>query len=270
MIGGNAAGEHLMLTSTAHGTKGYIKLYDDLQLLSNIIRDSGATARVTLATSSPHVSLTGDLDVSGHGAIGSDAVPMAANVLRVVETSDAPVHIGGYFLVHGNRAAAGQATYGVAGGAFGEGTPSSSMVAGLYYFAQHNSASPCTHLVGIYTMVQSGASGTGALAVARAIYAAVSYWGGSKPATVIGLDIEEQGHASAGVAEGLHIDDQTAVTVRLLELGPAVPYLRLVGGANPAANESNLSLKFGATLKQVTEYDADSASAGYRALRVPN
>jgi hypothetical protein len=49
------------------------------------------------------------------------------------------------------------------------------------------------------------------------------------------------------------MENLAGTTVRLLELGPATPYLRLVGGAAPAANCTNLYLAEGVvpTLRQV-------------------
>ncbi len=68
IIGGTAAGESLSLQSTAHATRGYVRAQDDLQLLSNIIRDSAANQRLTLAAASPHVTLSGDLRVTQRSA----------------------------------------------------------------------------------------------------------------------------------------------------------------------------------------------------------
>lgn len=68
-----------------------------------------------------------------------------------------------------------------------------------------------------------------------------------------GVDIEDQGGSGVGTAYGLRILDQTASTVRLLELGPTTPYLRLLGGADPPTDKSNLYLKFGSTLYRVVK-----------------
>lgn len=141
---------------------------------------------------------------------------------------------------------------------------------GLYFFAKHDTPSACYSVMPVYLAMQSGVAGSGALSYATGITISPAVWLGSKPGTSKGVDLHNQGGAGVGTAYGYKATDQIATTVRLLELGPAVPYLRLGGGANPAANTSHLHLKLGATLKQVTEYDADSAGVGYRALRVPN
>lgn len=270
IFGGTGPIEHLTLYSTLNASRGYVRAQDDLQLLSNIIRDSGGTARVTVALASPHIRLTGDLDVSAHAAIGDGATPAADHALNVIATLDTHPAVAGYFSIKGNRAASPQFTYGLSGGAQGEGTPSTSFVYGLYFFAQHNTPSTCYQLGGILVQQQSGGGGSGALTAARGLYVSAGYWAAAFPAYSHGLDIEDQGHASTTVAYGVLVDDQTGIAVRLLELGPATPYLRLVGGAAPAANQSNLYVRMGATLKLVTEGAADSGGAGFRQVRVPN
>jgi len=239
-------------------------------LRTPLIKDTSGNNRVAIAAASPHVAITGDLDVSGLGAFGSGASPYAGRAVSVIETSTAHPTSALYVLVYGNRAAGPQFTYGCSGGATAQGTPSAAYVYGLYYFAQHNTASPCYQLGGIIMQIQSGASGSGALSAARGLQLSAAYWGGAKPDTVIGVEQEQLGGAGVVTAYGYKCVDQAATTVRLLELGPATPYLRLLGGADPAANQSNLLLKLGAALKLITEYGVDTAGAGYRALRVPN
>jgi len=159
---------------------------------------------------------------------------------------------------------------GLAGGASVQGTPFIGYAYGLYFYAGHDTESPCYSTIPIYIMQQSGAAGTGALSFGTGIQIAGAGWSGSKPGESKGISIGDQGGAGVVTAYGVDMVDQTGATVRLLELGPPTPYLRLGGGANPAANVSHLSLKFGATLKVLSEYDADSAGVGYRAVRVPN
>lgn len=268
--GGTGSTQHLTLHSTVHPTPGYIRLQDDLQLLSNKVRDSGGNERITLATSSPHVALAGDLRVPAHAAIGSGAVVLAGYALRVVETLTLHPSAAAHFEAHGQRPGGPQFTYGIAGIASGEQASGLMFTYGLYFSALHAGAAPCNALGAIAVQQQSSVAGSGALAIARGFYLMVGYWGGSKPTTSIGLDIENQGHASVTTAYGVLVDDQTGVAVRLLELGPATPYFRVVGGGAPAANESNLYVRMGATLKLVTEGAADSGGAGFRQVLVPN
>jgi hypothetical protein len=264
IIGGTAAGENLSLQSTAHPTRGYVRAQDDLQLLSNIIRDSAANQRLTLAAASPHVTLTGDLHVTQRSGF-AEATPNEGRLVSIIGTLSTHPANAIYAQVYGNRVDGPQFTYGLNGAAVGQGTPSASWVYGLYFFAQHDSASPCFQLGGILVQQQSGASGTGAISVAKGLLVSAAYWGGSKPASVYGVDIEDQGGSGVGTAYGLHILDQTATTVRLLELGPATPYLRLVGGAAPGVNLTNLYLKEGGTLRRVQCVDPGAGGANLQA-----
>jgi hypothetical protein len=92
----------------------------------------------------------------------------------------------------------------------------------------------------------------------------VNYWlrqpvmfGGSPSVSLVrGIYIENQGGYSAiSDVESLKIEDITSNTGHkyLIEAGPSMPYLRLVGGGDPPANKSNLYLKFGSTLYRVVK-----------------
>ena len=84
--------------------------------------------------------------------------------------------------------------------------------------------------------------------------------------TQYGIVVEDQ-YSSAGynvptTVYGLKIDDISGGTNRyLLELGPATPNLRLLGGAAPGANLTNLYLNEGATLRRVQWVDPGAGGA---------
>ena len=257
---GDGTNDHSVLSNLGYAQSGHTgfvpsqgeALIEILRLTQNTIRDSGGNNRITLSPTSPHVTVDGDLRVSQHAAF-ADATPSDGRLVSVIGTLSTHPACGVYNLVYGNRAAGPQFTYGLSGGAVGQGTPSASYVYGLYFFAQHNTPSPCYQLGGILIQQQSGASGTGILSTVRGLHVSAAYWGASKPDNVFGIDIENQGGSGAGTAYGLRILDQTAATVRLLELGSTTPYLRLVGGADPPTDKSNLYLKFGSTLYRVVK-----------------
>jgi hypothetical protein len=74
--------------------------------------------------------------------------------------------------------------------------------------------------------------------------------------TTWGLRINGPGYSCMQDVYGIQCTDFTAPTgfIRLLELGPSTPYLRVVGGAPAGANQTNLWLSEGAaptTLRQV-------------------
>jgi len=264
IIGGVAAGENLTLQSTAHAARGVVQVIDALRLISGLIQDSTGNVRLALATASPNVTLTGDLRVTQRSAF-ADATPDQGKLLNVIGTLSTHPANAIYAQVYGNRAAGPQFTYGLAGAAVAQGTPSAAYVYGLYLYAKHDTPSPCLQLGGILVQQQSGAPGTGALTLAKGLYIQAAYWGGSKPASVYGVDIEDQGGSGTGTAYGLRCADQTATTVRLLELGPATPYLRLVGGTVPGANLTNLYLNEGGTLRRVQWVDPGAGGANLQA-----
>lgn len=244
---GGGVSDHAALSNLAYaqsGHSGFVPsqgeaLIDILRLNQNLIRDSDGNDRLQLATTSPHITLLGDL---------------AASYLSITATRDTHPATGLQADVTGNRSSGGgQFTYGIAGMALGAGTPNYAVVYGLYFSAKHATPSPCLQLGGIAIQQQSTPEGTGPLGIARGLSVPVSYWGGRHPLTSIGLDIEDQGGASVVTAYGVRVYDQTAAIVRLLELGPTTPYLRLLGGGDPPADKSNLYLKFGSTLYRVVK-----------------
>jgi len=131
---------------------------------------------------------------------------------------------------------------------------------GLFFYAYHDSALTTNSLTGIYTYLRSGAAGTGPLTAAYGIDIG-ALWQASQPATVTGIRLPNLGGAGVGQATGLQISDQTAAIVHLLEIGPATPYLRLLGGAAPGANLTNLYLNEGGTLRRIQWIDPGNGGA---------
>ena len=217
----------------------------------DIIRmDVAGTERFVLQNTTPHLTLTGDLQVSGTLGIGT--APAVNYALDATVTTIYSPSVGGRFVAYGTGTGGGQLTYGLFGGAYGRGTPTYSAVMGLVFGAYHGSSSPCVQLTGIQVQLQSEGAGSGAITLGKGIYVYNSYYGNAVPTTSYGIDIGQVGAAGTTTAYGLHIVDQLGTTVRLLELGPATPYLRLEGGAAPAGVNSNLIVNFGGTLYRLT------------------
>ena len=244
VIGGLAASENLTLQSTAHATRGRVRVQDYLQLLTNRIYDSGNNRRILLATTSPHIALYGDLDVSGKAEIG----PYPYTTGYVLVNAGGWSALGEAYAFYGHMtgvaATGSQITVGLLGNAWGSGTPTLAYTYGLYFWVIHDSPAT-TEMGAIITRLESGDSGSGPITIARGVYLPDAAWAGSKPITLVAFDVGDQGIGAGGTAYGLRIADQTATTVRLLELGPVTPYLRLVGGAPPAANCTHLWLAEG-------------------------
>jgi hypothetical protein len=266
LAGGVDAQDWLVLQSTVDATRGGIEIKDKVMLTHGGVYDSGDALRLQIDTSSPHVTISDDLKVEGQAEFGASPYGFYGALVNAGGSSPGSPAIGIYDLITGTASSGTQLTTGLFGGASGQGSPTIASVVGLYFYAQHNSAGLAAVLTAIYAQLISGSSGSGAITTARGVHLPTATWTGSKPTTVAGVDVEEQGGAGTGTAYGQRIADQTATTVRLLELGPATPYLRLVGGANPAANQTNLYLKEQATLRRVQWKDGAAVGAGDKVM----
>ena len=266
--GGLAASEHLTLQSTAHATRGRVRAQDDVQLLSNILRDSGGNERVKLATASPHIVLTGNVRLEG--MVGFQCDPTAGVDLNIcpgvgdftalrkvieISPSGAVMDADTSF-----AAVSGKANVTVNAGR------TASYIDGLYYQAAIIGDGNATAMHGV-----------------RALIGAVAHYGTITDATALkadspfllmtesvitraqGLLVDNQGSAYVATACGVRIADQTgSLANRCLEVGPATPYLRVLGGWTPTANQTPLYLSEGATptLRQLRTKAGDTLGAG--------
>ena len=248
----------------------------------------GAGPLLSTGASGDDLFLVGDLDVSGHLAVGSLAGIQANEGLRIQETFASggsfqarglfvtvdntgagvgPFVGGGFFAEH--KGASSRTAIGLFGQATTSATADGSSVEGLNFAASaHAGACRVAEVAGVKVAVQSYGQ-TGEVVACYGLKV-VGYWSGAKPTTAealyIGPDFAPSG---VGTAYGLHCADlQGSVAVRLLEIGPATPYLRLVGGTAPAANQTNLYLYEGSTpaLRQVQWKAGNALGAGDRVL----
>jgi len=283
IIGGQAASEHLTLQSTAHAARGYVRAQDDLQLLSNIIRDSGGNQRLALAAASPHLTLTGDAKITGNLAL-HDGTPNAgyglysykANPGTFMHVRATPqgaatgdvtgfaVYPSGLVLPNAGtfRGVAGFAVCSVASGA------TSGVAQGLYFYGGIAGGGPGTTFSEVTgARVRTAVSGyTGSLMnlYSLCLDAPSVSLGAPAITTTYGIFVGDQGpSASQQNAYGIYIGDMTLATgfKRLLEVGP--PYLRVTGGGAPGANLTNLYLAEGATptLRRVQWVDPGNGGA---------
>jgi len=271
IIGGAAPGEHLTLQSTAHAARGYVRAQDDLQLLSDIIRDSGGTTRLQLDTTSPHVTIPDGSEVymADNVAIGSD--PPDPNIQLSVRR-DPPGAAGCALradLQAGTGIGAGRRTA-ILGTANSGDTFALTAVQGLDFIAQTTELTGSLLDLTAVRLRWGGVFNTVAPTRGSGLMVDTpTLMGGTPPTTVHGLWVKDQGNAAITTLYGLKIDDQTLATNRyLIEAGPATPYLRLLGGANPAANQTNLFLAEGVTptLRRVQWKLYSSLVAGDRVM----
>ena len=222
-------------------------------------RGSGAT-----------LDLTGRLDVSSVVAIGSlaDAEDTAGTrrALRVQhQTGDCTISYRGAGIYVGLQAnSATQCySYGLTGEVEWTGAGASSYVEALAFNAIQNGAN-LSRLRGVVVGLVSYA-GKGTISDSPGLEVLPDYQG-YKPTTFWGLYVH--GHSGMNTAYGVRVEDFTGTTVRLLEVGPATPYLRLLGGGAPAAGQTNLYLAEGVapTLRRVQWKDYSSLVAGDRVM----
>jgi hypothetical protein len=265
IIGGAAAGENLSLQSTAQATRGVVQVIDALRLASGLIQDSRGDARVALAAASPHLTLTGDLQIAAapadtvaHAAIA----PAAPNALSQLELggqfgslpgSWKSLNISPQLTVPsgsgGLQALYGQATLTVSAGATG-------LMQGLQFTAFAAGQGTVSEMEAVWARLASGNGSTVAITKAATLYARSPLWFGAKPADLFGLYVEPHGSAGVTNAVGALIDAPAGGTNRhTLWAGAPItgtPRLRLDAGT-PAANQTLLWLAEGTTptLRQV-------------------
>jgi hypothetical protein len=155
--------------------------------------------------------------VSGWSAFGSGVAIDLGILVRAETTNDYSICAGGKFSATGNRAGAGQIVYGLQGLAVGSGTPTGYIAYGLLFYVGHATSGPCTQLTGIYVYCQSTVDGVGAITISRGLHVSTAYWGvdevGSVPATMVGVDIEDQGGSrGSGICYGVRILAQSGLT----------------------------------------------------------
>ncbi len=260
----HAGGDHSLLTNLGYATAGhtgFLGLATAQTITGEKLIDSAVPLRFGHAAgptiqgpaSGLTLTLTGDLAVTGHASVGG-SIPSAYYTLSLTGILTTYPAGGIQNLITVQRSSGNLGAYGISGMIIAQGTPTASILYVLYFAATHNCSTICVSLSAMQVNCQSSSSGSGAITIARSVWLYANLWQSAKPTTAVGVDIEQQGGAGTATAYGIRIADQTATTVRLLELGPpATPYLRLLGGAAPAANQTHLYLAEGVTptLRQV-------------------
>lgn len=277
VIGGTAASQHLTLQSTAHATRGYVRAQDDLQLLSNILRDSTGTQRLALGTTSPYVTLGnptafggGDALIWGKLGLGDSSPAIGAGLINIKGAG--ALGSAGILIQHGLATSIpAQEVWGLGG--LCNLTGAGNLAAGLRFNAYFSGGSSDTLAalegirVGIFFNSVSTTTLTSGAGI-RVLRPAYIFGSRRRADTQYGIVIEDQfcavGYNVPTTVYGLKIDDISGGTNRyLLELGPATPYLRLLAGAAPGANLTNLYLAEGAapTLRRVQWVDPGAGGA---------
>jgi len=249
---GGGTDDHSALSNLAYaqsGHSGFVPsqgeaLVDILRLNQNVIRDSEGNDRITLATVLPHLTLTGDARVTGNLGVAGGA-PQATKAITIAPS---PNPSGTSYIALG-----GQATLNYPPGGSG------GQLWGLNFMAVigGGGGGAAPYFVGGAYARCGAMSFTGSILGMYGLQVPVPFIMGGAPsiATWRALAVDACSKSQIVDAYGLSIGDITRNSgfTRLLELGPATPYLRLLGGGDPPANKSNLYLKFGSTFYRVVK-----------------
>ncbi len=213
-------------------------------------------------------TVSGTLDVNGVAAIGGLASidTTGRQALRVQHnTGNCSIWdhgVGGYIYTTFNTTTQGFA-YAILGGIQHTGSAGGSYVRALQFeVAQYGAY--LNWLDGAYINLATYAGAAG-VNLSRALYIQPNFQA-LKPSTFQGIYIA--GYTGMSTVHGVRVEDFTGSTVYLLEIGPATPYLRLVGGAAPGAGQTNLYLYEGTTpaLRRVQWKAGNALGAADRVL----
>jgi hypothetical protein len=270
IIGGTAPSEHLSLQSTVGSPRGVVQVIDGLRLVSGLIQDSGGATRVTLATATPHIQLTGDLKLTGYAALAG-GTPAAAAYLSInpsgvtwtsnmalIQMQPASCIVGVGANLTGLSA---NASVSCAAG-------SDPTIRGLSFIGFVSGAGNPTEVSG--SVSQVGCAGlTGTIADLHAFYAPPRYMtfgGGGGITRSHGLRIADQGKAGVGTTFGLLIEPQqgsaNCYSIWAGATYAGTPRLRLDEGT-PGAGQTMLHLAEGGTptLRRVQWVDPGNGGA---------
>jgi hypothetical protein len=258
---GGSTNDHSTLSNLGYAQSGHTgfvpsqgeALIEILRLSQNTIRDSAGNNRITLSPTSPHVSLAGDLKVTGHIGAGT-ASPDLASILNVSKTNTSLASFYGLNLYVTQAYSAGAIGIGVNGIVENQCPSYGSYARGLAFTARHGAPSPIQGLQGVYMGLQTF-NNSGEVAQVAGGYLFAQFGTNTPVAESRGMWIRNFGAPTVTDAYGLHIDNQSGASGinRILHCGGTVPNLRLDGGADPPADKSNLYLKFGSTLYRVVK-----------------
>jgi len=307
--GGGGVTDHALLTNLAYATAahtgfagtGVANTFAALQTFSaglqlaagQTIRDSGGgggTGRILLATASPHLTLTGDVQIDGKVAIQS-AVPAAQTMLTISPTFTGVTAWKGVAMAPTLEFASGNSrtAYGLSANASATiaNTSSGHSLIGLDFLLSAAAGAGVTAgileaaaVIGrsfLFPTATTATLNVTALrnykAPAPAITAGQGFFGAVNITDFAHFYAAPWALSNASVAvtraRGIHIEDISGTsfaTIHLLELGPATPYFRVVGGAAPGANLTNVYVNENGTLRRVQWKAGNALVAGDKVM----
>ncbi|MGD0205894.1 MAG: hypothetical protein ABSB57_05610 [Dehalococcoidia bacterium] len=269
---GGGTDDHSALTNLDYakaGHTGFLSLGTPQTVTAEKIIDSAVGLRfghaggplLQSAASGDDLALTGDLAISGSIGLPNLVAGRVVNLQKTVSVGVIPCGIAIILTADANG------PIGVYGGATYTGSGANRSAKGLDFQATSNTSAAMNQLTGLNMQVNMQSSGNVGTVCGGVIQK--SYSGTGRPTTSKGLYIGDFGSSGAATAIGLHIYDQAgAANNYLIEAGPAAPYLRLLGGASPGPNQTNLYLAEGATpsLRRVQWKDGAAIGSGDKVM----
>lgn len=213
------------------------------------------------AASGDDLALSGDLSISGSVGLPNLYAGRVVNLQKTVSVGLIPCGIAVLLTADASG------PIGVYGGATYTGSTSNRSAKGLDFQATSNTMTAMNQLTGLNMQVNIYSGGNIGAVYGGAIQK--NYPGTGRPTTSKGLYIGDFGSSGIATAIGLQIYDQAgAANNYLIEAGPTTPYLRLLGGAKPGPNQTNLLLAEGATptLRRVQWKDGASIAGGDKVM----
>ncbi len=252
------------------------------RLRVNYLADTAGNDRIRLQAANPQVLITGRTQTDGAtGNVGIRSAVAADDsvILNVSPGFAHAVAFGSVDIIKASptitssvtgfyRAIAGIFSVNVTGGGTGV------FITGLEFIALARSTSAHANTVaqlwGVITSYQAyAAAGTLAVTTAGGLQIASPTGTGLGNITITtsyGIWVKDPSFnvSVLGTAYSLKLDEINFGTNRyLIEAGPATPYLRLIGGANPGAGQTNLYLKEQVTLRRVQWMDPGAGGANF-------
>jgi hypothetical protein len=225
----------------------------------------GAGPLLSTGASGDDLSLIGDLAVSGRVAVGDVAVIEMRKGLNVqFTTGDCTLYergAGAYIRPRVNSTTQCYA-YGISGEVEWIGSGNASYLMGLNFNPIQNGSGNLIQMHGAQVILSTRA-GAGTVDQCYGVTVVPDFLG-NRPTMFSAFHI--QAFPGLNTVYGIHVEDFTGTTIRLLEMGPQTPYLRLLGGGDPGAGQTNLYLKEQWTLRRVQWKDASALVAGDRVM----
>lgn len=234
------------------------------------------TLRYLIDSASPHHQFTGRVQAGERLSVGPRATPQDGELLRAEAYGEfnQSLTLGRFTAVsttlRGNnrifKGLAGEPVARVDAGTVGHQMEGLSYLA---YSAGGGSGTTFTHMIGAVVFIGSlNLSATISQAVGIRVRKPDFILGSLAITTWTGLEVQGASDSRIQDAYGLRVEEisNNSGFTRLLEVGPATPYLRVVGGAAPGAGQTNLYLNEGGSLRRVQWKDGGSIGAGDKVL----